>query len=152
MFITIAKNGEISQNSNTKQYTPLNLYFACNYRNNTNFEKLCCWNNEYELYGKRIGKAGSENTYEFPSPVDTELFFGTLCIIKTKDGVMEPLTICEWLTFYNKQMGGFEDINDDEEASVESIYSDEEYTDNGYIKDGFVVDDKELAAEEYEEE
>jgi hypothetical protein len=151
MFLTISKNGELSQNINTKKYTPTNLYFACNYRSNTNFEKLCCWNNEYELYGKRIGKAGSENTYEFPAPVDAELFFGTLCIIKTKDGVMEPLTICEWLSFYNKQMGGFEDINDDQ-LSVESESSDEEYTDTGYMKDGFVVDDKELTAEDYEEE
>jgi hypothetical protein len=151
MFLTIGKNGELSQNSNTKQYTPNNLYFACNYRNNTNFEKLCCWNNEYELYGKRIGKAGTENTYEFPTPVDAELFFGTLCIIKTKDGVMEPLTIGEWLSFYNKQMGGFEDI-DDEQLSVESESSEEEYTDTGYIKDGFVVDDKELTAEDYEDE
>ena len=58
----------------------------------------------------------------------------------------------EWLDFYNKQMGGFEDINDDDEASVESIYSDEEYTDTGYIKDDFVVDDKELTAEKYEDE
>jgi hypothetical protein len=151
MFLTISKNGELSQNSNTKQYTPTNLYFACNYRSNTNFEKLCCWNNEYELYGKRIGKAGTENTYEFPPPVDAELFFGTLCIIKTKDGVMEPLTIGEWLSFYNKQMGGFEDIHDDQ-LSVESESSDEEYTDTGYMKDGFVVDDKELTAEDYEDE
>jgi hypothetical protein len=79
------------------------------------------------------------------------LFFGTLCIIKTKDGVIEPLTISEWLSFYNKQMGGFEDIND-EQLSVESASSDEEYTDSGYIKDGFVVDDKELTAEDYEDE
>ena len=151
MFITISKHGEISQNNNTKQYSPLNLYVACNYRNNTNFEKLCCWNNEYELYGKRTGKAGSENTYEFPSPIDTELFFGTLCIIKTKDGNMVPLSMAEWLSFYNKQMGGFEDI-DEEEPSVESVYSDEEYTESGYIKDDFIGDDKELTIEEYEDE
>jgi hypothetical protein len=151
MFITISKHGEISQNNNTKQYSQSNLYIACNYRNSNNFEKLCCWNNEYELYGKRVGKAGTENTYMFPSPVDTELFFGTLCIIKTKDGEIQPLTTPEWLTFYNKQMGGYEDINE-EQLSVESEYSDEEYTDTGYIKDGFVVDDKELTVEDYEEE
>ena len=57
----------------------------------------------------------------------------------------------EWNTFYDKQMGGFENIHSDE-GSVESEYTDEEYTEQGYLKDGFVVSDTELIHEEYEEE
>ena len=148
MILVINKNGVVSE-YNIKNYA--NLYTACNYRNNNNFELLCGWNNEYELYGKRIGKAGSENTYEFPSPIDKELFFGTLCIVKKINNQFQPITLNEWKSFYDKQMGGFENIHSDED-SVDSVSSDEEYTEQGYLKDGFVVSDRELIYEEYEEE
>ena len=44
---------------------------------------------EYDitLYGKLTGRAGQENKYEFPPPVDTELYFGK-CAIVNKDGVV----------------------------------------------------------------
>ena len=57
----------------------------------------------------------------------------------------------EWNAFYDKQMGGFENIHSDQD-SVDSDYSDEEYTEQGYLKDGFVVSDKELTHEDYEDE
>ena len=148
MIIVINKNGVPSE-YNIKNYA--NLYSACNYRNNNNFELLCGWNNEYELYGKRTGKAGSENTYEFPAPIDKELFYGTLCIVKKINNQYQPITMIEWNSFYEKQMGGFENLQSDED-SVDSVYSDEEYTEQGYLKDGFVVSDKELIHEVYEEE
>ena len=37
-----------------------------------------CWKtltHEIHLYGKKKGKAGDENKYEFPPPVDNILFF-----------------------------------------------------------------------------
>ena len=148
MIITINKMGELGE-YNSKNVTKLNLYKICNYRNDNNFELLCSWNDEYELYGKKVGRSGNENMYEFPPPIDKELYFGTLCIIKKNDTLENQFTIKEWKHFYNKQMGGFEDLELNEENSVDSVYTDEEYTEEGYIKDGFVTDNKELTSEEY---
>jgi hypothetical protein len=152
MIITINKLGELGE-YNSKNVSILNLFKICNYRNNNNFELLCSWNDEYELYGKKVGRSGNENMYEFPPPIDKELYFGTLCIIKKTDTHenqnQTQFSIKEWKHFYNKQMGGFEDLELNEENSVDSVYSDEEYTEEGYIKDNFVVDNKELTSEEY---
>lgn len=152
MIITINKLGELGE-YNSKNMSILNLFKICNYRNNNNFELLCSWNDEYELYGKKVGRSGNENMYEFPPPIDKELYFGTLCIIKKTDTLenqnQPQFSIKEWKHFYNKQMGGFEDLELNEENSVDSVYSDEEYTEEGYIKDNFVVDNKELTSEEY---
>jgi len=145
MIITINKLGELGE-YNSKNMT--NLFKICNYRNDNNFELLCSWNDEYELYGKKVGRSGNENIYEFPPPIDKELYFGTLCIIKKND-TQEKFSIKEWKQFYNKQMGGFEDLDSNDENSVDSEYSEEEYTNEGYIKDGFVVDNNELSSEEY---
>ena len=71
-------------------------------------------------------------------------------IVKKINNQYQPITMNEWATFYEKQMGGFENIQSDED-SVDSVYSDE-YTEQGYLKDGFVVSDKELIHEVYEEE
>jgi hypothetical protein len=149
MIITINKMGELGE-YNSKNMN--NLYKICNYRNDNNFELLCSWNDEYELYGKKVGRSGNENMYEFPPPIDKELYFGTLCIVKKstqEDQNQSQFSIKEWKHFYNKQMGGFEDLESNEESSVDSVYSDEEYTEEGYIKDGFVVDNNELTSEEY---
>ena len=150
MIITINKLGELGE-YNTKIVNNSNLYKICNYRNDNNFELLCSWNDEYELYGKKVGRSGNENMYEFPPPIDKELYFGTLCIVKKNDGKdgQPQFSIKEWKQFYNKQMGGFEDLESNDETSVDSEYSDEEYTEEGYIKDGFVVDNNELTYEDY---
>jgi hypothetical protein len=150
MIITINKLGELGE-YNSKNMNNSNLYKICNYRNDNNFELLCSWNDEYELYGKKVGRSGNENMYEFPPPIDKELYFGTLCIVKKNDTQenQSQFSIKEWKHFYNKQMGGFEDLELNEENSVDSVYSDEEYTDEGYVKDSFVVDNNELTSEEY---
>ena len=62
MIITISKNGELTQRV-VKSYN--NLYSICNYRNNANFDLLYNWENTYYLYGKKIGRAGYENSYIF---------------------------------------------------------------------------------------
>jgi hypothetical protein len=62
MILTINKNGTITER-NIKNYD--NLYSICNYRNNNNFELLHNWNEEYFLYGKKNGRTGNENSYNF---------------------------------------------------------------------------------------
>lgn len=102
MILIISKNGEITQ-KNIKSYD--NLYSVCNYRNNNNFEVLHVWNNELYLYGKKSGRSGYENNYEFPFPINNEQYYGTLCIVKQVRGEYVPITLTEWTTVYNKMMG-----------------------------------------------
>ena len=154
-YILVNKNGDIEEKQLKKNISQEELYKLCNYKNNKNFEKLNDYNidnKNYLVYGKRSGRANSENKYEFPPPIDTELFFGNLCIVQVENDIIVDLTKEEWISVYEKLFGGFEDIGEsDEERSQDSIiYSDEEYTKEGYHKNSFVVDDdEELTTEEY---
>jgi hypothetical protein len=158
-YIFVRKNGEIEQKNTKRQIADDKIFKLCNYKSDSGFEKLNCFpiNNNgqeigYEVYGKKKGRANSENKYEFPPPIDKELYFGSLVIIKILDGGIDDLTIDEWKSVYESLFGGFEDIEDsDEERSMDSeVYSSDEYTKEGYNKDSFVVDDDELVEEEYE--
>lgn len=162
-YIIIKKNGDVEQKQTRNDIDSEELYKLCNYKNAKDFKKLHYFminkngeddpNNCYEIYGKSDGRANSENKYEFPPPIDTNLYFGTLCIVKKEDDSFSDLTIEEWEKKYEDLFGGFEDIenSDEEERSVDSeLYSSDEYTKEGYHKDSFVIDDDELVEEEYE--
>ena len=126
-----------------------NLYKKCKFRKKDNFEKRATWkySGKYNpLYPRDVGKAGTENKYGPPPTIDKDLYFGSMLIIKhnnecPKDDEVENLTKEEWEKVYDKCMGGFEDLG------VEDSFSDEEHipdhlkTAQGYMKDGFVVDD-----------
>ena len=158
-YISVYKNGEIEQKVTKKPIENEKIFKLCNYKNSSGFERLHCFpfdkqNNEngYEVYGKRSGRANNENKYEFPPPIDKDLYFGNLCIIKRENDEINDLTLDEWKGVYESLFGGFEDIEDsDEERSVDSeVYSSDEYTKEGYHKDSFIIDDDELVEEEYE--
>ena len=101
-----------------------------------------------ELWAKDDGVANHENKYEFPPPVDTELFFGACALIArdTKNNYVN-LTKDKWNKIYEYLFGGFEslvanedeDDDDDEEDELESVPKNRK-TRDGYLKDGFVVD------------
>ena len=99
-----------------------------------------------ELWAKDDGVANHENKYEFPPPVDTELFFGACALIArdTKNNYVN-LTKDKWNKIYEYLFGGFEslvaneDEDDDEEDELESLPKNRK-TRDGYLKDGFVVD------------
>ena len=94
---------------------------------------------DIQLYAKKRGKAGHENKYEFPPPIDSVLYFGD-CLLVNPSG---DLTIEMWNEFYEGIMQ-FEDIGTEEEEDEEVG----EFS-NGYLKDGFVVSDNELEEEPY---
>lgn len=158
-YVFVCKNGETEQKTTKHQIEEEKIFKLCNYKSMSGFEKLHFFpikktdpENGYEVYGKKNGRANSENKYEFPPPIDSELYFGSLCIIKREDGIITDLTIEEWSSVYESLFGGFEDIDEsDEERSVDSeTYSSDEYTKEGYHKDSFIIDDSELVEEEYE--
>ena len=74
------------------------------------------------LYARKTGRAGSENKYEFPPPVDSVLFFGGCFLTnQTKDGKYCDLTKQMWEKICEKLFGGFDDLggSEDEDEEVE---------------------------------
>lgn len=127
------------------------LYKKCNYRKNIDFEKIHTFkvhDHYVHLYGKQSGKANQENKFEFPPPIDTKLFFGNMALIKTNEETIEDTNMTdysatEWNTDYETLMGGFEDIGSESSTESDELddYPDEDKTKEGYLKDGFVVQD-----------
>ena len=154
-ILIVKKNSDIDE-KNVKKIDEDKIYKLCNYKNDNNFFKLHDFEvhgSNYIIYGKTKGNANYENKYELPPPIDKELYFGSLCILKKTDDKYVDLSHGEWEEVYEYLFGGFEDIgnSEDESRSMDSeVYSDEEYTEEGYLKDGFIVDDTdELLEEEF---
>lgn len=165
IILLVEKTGNIKQQK--IQDTNLdNLYKKAGFKNNDGGE-FCLrttWNVEgtaVSLYGKTEGKAGMENKYDFPPPVDSTLFFGS-CILVGVDaeGKMQDLKLETWTHMYEVLFGGFEDLGDSDSEEEELDTDDEiemlkgaakesgmnvviKKTRDGYINDGFVVDDDE---------
>ena len=154
-IILIQKTGRLV-NKRVKTIGGEYAYKYCNYTNDKNFEHVHTYDAngyEYEVYGKVDGRANSENKYEFPPPIDDKLFFGMMCMLKKnkESGEYEDLPTIEWRLLYDKLFGGFDDIGDeDSEYSQDSEHSESELTKEGYLKDGFVVDDKNTIMGEYD--
>ena len=151
-IVLVEHNGNI-KNIKSKDFSFDTLYKKCGFRSAENFDKMSTWSIEYnkeicniELWAKNEGKANNENKYDFPPPVDNELYYGTCALIRVDSkGSVIDLTMDLWLRLYEKLFGGFEDIVEDEDED-EDEDADEDYdvkTKNGYIKDDFVVEDDE---------
>jgi hypothetical protein len=96
---------------------------------------------EIHLYAKKRGRAGTENKFEFPPPMDTKLLFGK-CLLVNPTG---DLTLDMWKEFYETTMQ-FETIEETESEISEEVTG--EFS-HGYLKDDFVVSDNELEEEPY---
>ena len=122
--------------------------------------------NHIHVYGKTKGRAGSENKYEFPPPIDQTLFFGNVLIVLVSgdsgNEKIVDLTLKVWEVVYERLFGGFEDLVDsdgnalsEDEESEEDCEDSElegaEYTKDGYVKDDFIVDDSDDLEEEDED-
>ena len=151
-IVVIKKNGTLCDLDWKKNIDLKNIYKKAGFRKDDDFAKRHTWKiNESDfvsVYSKNTGRANTENKYELPPPVDSDLYFGKLVIIRHSD--QNPtaencldFTLDEWKTIYEKLMGGFEDLDDDEEESEEEYVDPENLTMQGYEKDGFVVEDGE---------
>jgi len=147
-IITIEKNGNISE-KNIKNIDK--LYSVCNYRTDKDFESIHQWintnnnnneNDEYILYGKKIGKKNNQNYYNLPNI--TIPLYGNLCIIK-KDGL---LTLDEWNSFYIQHIN----LNLNLKNQIQTQPQNQTYDDDSSSNDDENDSDIELTYEEYEEE
>jgi hypothetical protein len=158
-FIIVEKNGSL-KDADIKEglICEEELSKKCKFKKSDGFIKRTEWSysskNEeensiskviVELWAKDDGVANHENKYEFPPPVDTELFFGACALIArdTKNNYVN-LTKDKWNKIYEYLFGGFESLvanedDDDEEDELESVPKNRK-TRDGYLKDGFVVD------------
>jgi len=158
--IIVERNGELRA-SEINEYNQLELAKKCKFKTSSDFEVRAEWAYSgsgsdvdkfvVELWAREHGTAGQENKYEFPPPVDTILFFGA-CALVAKDATPQhnviPLTLEKWDKMYTFLFGGFDtlancdddDYDDYEEDELDSVPSSNK-TKDGYLKDGFVVDE-----------
>ncbi len=146
-IVIISRYGKI-ENKNVKYIDTNELYKKCNFKSSENFEKRHSWkcSDGYylHLFSKDKGKSNNINKYELPPPIDKELYYGSLCIIMTKDNdEYMDLDSKEWERYYKELYGGFEDIEQDSEVSEDELdeVPDNFKTKSGYLKDDFIVDD-----------
>lgn len=157
-ILIVDKGGSIKE-LNWKNYVESEIYKKAGFRNDEEFKERTNWKVKLDtkkynisLYAKTKGRAGQENKYDYPPPVDKELYFGSNVLINyDNDGNPRDLKLKEWEKVYEHLFGGFEDLNDEEESSDETdIYNDLEKTKHGYAKDDFIVDDDEDDDDDYE--
>jgi hypothetical protein len=157
-IVIIDKGGTISS-SKIDENDLIHLYKKAGLKTNKDFQEQTFWkvelkNKKYgvHLFGKTQGRAGQENKYDFPPPVDNTLFFGKcVLVMKNQQEHLVDLQEVDWKVIYEQLFGGFEDIGDeDSEEEDEDEDEDVPRTKQGYVKDGFIVDDDE--DEEDEEE
>lgn len=170
-FVLIDKSGTV-KTVNVKELSTDTLYKRTGFKTPDGFILRHTWGPEdgldqsIELYAKSSGKSGQENKYDFPPPVDTALFFGSCALLgrNPETGTLLDLTETEWAEIYEYLFGGFEDIGSEDSDEDEFETDDEvdelaasngivlEQTKQGYVKDGFIVDDEDEDAVEDEDE
>jgi hypothetical protein len=162
-IIIIEKNGNIKE-QNVKSLSESELYKKASLKSAEGFKCYAQWeiedlhDNSYSLsvYGKTTGRAGQENKYEFPPPIDSVLFFGGCVIVNKQNGQFANLKKADWEAVYEHLYGGFDDVCDNDDEDEEEDDDDEDdgipKTATGYAKDGFVVDDEDPEEDNDDEE
>ena len=151
-YILIEKSGECLGKTSKNGLDINELYKKCGFKKIDGFCEVGRWQLddglEIAAYGRCDGKAGSENKFEYPQPIDKQLFFGNMAVVAMVNGVHVDLDVNHWGEIYSELMGGFEDIGseDSEEEEDEEIPL-EDQTSHGYMKDDFVVEDEEEESE-----
>lgn len=147
-IIIIEKGGNVKE-LKIKNFNEDELYKKCGFKSPTDFKLHSVWKNikvnsiiyNIHIYGKLVGRANQENKYEFPPPIDNELFFGSCVLVNKVDNTPTNLTSGEWNRIYDHLYGGFEDIGDEDEDESEDEDENLPKTKSGYVKDDFIVDD-----------
>lgn len=172
-IVIISKTGTLSEcvvepeNETTLEQLTVLLSKKCGYRNHDGFSCYHTWRYKnkkklefrvateevvpkyiyVDVWAKTDGRAGYENKYEMPPPIDEIIFYGNIALVARVDKENAiNLTIDLWNTIYEKLFGGFEDLaataaDDENEVDELDAVPAHKKTNNGYLKDGFVVDD-----------
>ena len=172
LTIIIIDKGASLKTLTVKDYKVEELYKKCGFKKADGFNLQVEWPVKLDgqrfliqMYGKLDGKANMENKYDFPPPVDKNLYFGSCVLVgalRDDDNTRSHinLSIELWNKIYEKLFGGFEDLtltcteDDNEEDELANVPKNMKTKKGGYLKDGFVVDssDTEEASCSEEEE
>ena len=156
--VIIVDKGCTLKSSDVKDFNKDMLFKKCNFRKNDNFSKRSTWKmDDYfvSLYAKDKGRTNSENKYDLPPPVDKDLYYGTLLLVKhcyqeLTNETVEDFKLEEWNKLYEKLFGGFEDLGEEDSYSEEEEIPEHLQTKQGYSKeDGFVVSDDDVEDDDY---
>lgn len=149
--IIVEKNGtvrRVSLSSNT-----LNVSELCKkggFKTGDGFNCAHTWTIEFnsieykiQVFGKTKGKAGSENKYEFPPPIDSVLFFGSCVIVNMSYDKIAEMSVNDFNDIMDYLQGGYSDIenSEDDENDDDEDETNLPKTKEGYVKDDFIVDD-----------
>ena len=154
--ILINKLGQLT-NTKIKTMKEEEFYKKCGFKNDLHFGLRHNWkiniNKQHlnvSLYAKNESRLSNiENKYEFPPPVENDLYFGTCLLtcytLQNNTKTYIHLTLDLWNKIYEKLFGGFEDLSatykeDEEEIDELALIPKEKKTKDGYLKDGFVID------------
>jgi hypothetical protein len=143
----------LSKKCGNRNHDGFSCYHTWKYKNKKNFE-FTIHNNKVipkyiyiDVWGKPDGRAGSENKYEMPPPIDELIFYGNIALVARVDKETAiNITVGNWDIIYEKLFGGFEDLevtaleDENEIDELDTIPADKK-TRNGYFKDGFVIED-----------
>ena len=158
VILIVDKTGKIKE-LEVKNYDENELYKKAGFKSAEGFELQTEWGAQVNgktysvsVFGKTNGRAGQENKYEFPPPIDNTLLFGSCVIVNKKNGQPSNISKDEWKSVYEHLYGGFEDIGSEDSEDEETDEEDDRpRTKEGYVKDGFIVDDKDDGDDEYED-
>lgn len=153
IIIIIDKNGELHEKNIKDDIDPDTLYKVVKLKNGDDFDNEASWEVDVDdktynisLFAKTAGKAGQENKYELPPPVDDILYFGKSILIN-EDGT--DLTLRMWNKIYEALFGGFEDLGYEDSDEEEEDLTGVELTKEGYMKDSFIAEDDEIDSGDY---
>jgi hypothetical protein len=173
LTIIIVDKSASLKNLTVKDYKVDELYKKCGFKKADTFILQVEWPVKLDgqkylihMYGKLDGKANMENKYDFPPPVDKQLYFGSCALVgmlrdESTNRSHINLSLELWNKLYEKLFGGFEDLavigadDDDEEDELENVPKKLKTKKGGYLKDGFVIDSsdtEEAAGSETEDE
>lgn len=157
--IVIIKKTGVVETKNVKEINFDAVYKYASLKKADNFERRHTWKTKksgyVHMYAKDSGRSNTINKYELPPPVDTPLYYGTICLIKTSgkhqkvDDVID-YTEDAWEKDYESLMGGFEDLGEEDSYESDELenYPKECLTKEGYLKDGFIVENSEDSDED----
>jgi hypothetical protein len=158
LTIIIIDKGASLKTLTVKDYNVEDLYKKCGFKKAEGFALQVEWSVKLDgkkylvqMYGKLDGKANMENKYDFPPPVDKNLYFGSCALVgmlrdDSNNKSLTNLSLELWNKIYEKLFGGFEDLtltcgeDEEEEDELEKIPKHLKTKKGGYLKDGFVVD------------
>lgn len=139
--VLLNKNGDmslvsISNQLNLDNFTDTSAFTSLGVNDPIKISEWTIFDSTMVMYGFSQGEAGMENKHDLPPPVDSDLYFGDILVVLVDDGgQIQDLTTVTYQDFYQKQLGGFEDLTDSgseaEQSEPDSSADDSEYKPEG---------------------